>query len=116
MKQFSQSEENKQVKVWEKPIAAKQIDEWIKDIQGELSDATALVIYLQHGPKPYAAKIAVQIGYGVNSQYVELARFIKVKDAITSFASYALTVNADVNLCDAEGNVFESILTKNQQD
>lgn len=113
MKQISQTAENNQVKVWNEPIAAKQIDEWVKDVQANIPDTTtALVVYLQHGPKPYAAKIAVQIGCGMDSQNFELARFMKVKDAISTFASYALTVGADVNLRDSEGNIFKSILQK----
>ncbi len=113
MAKFNSADDNNQVKVWDEAIDSKVIDEWVKSIQGKVTDSTALVIYLQHGPKPYAAKIAVQVGDGLDSKNVELARFTKARDAITTFASYAILNGAvDVNLCDKDGNIFTSFLKK----
>lgn len=109
MAQFYSTEDN-EVKVWDKPISAEEIDEVVNTILNETAETTSLVIYLQHGPKPYAAKIAVQVGEGVNSQNIELARFSKAKDAITTFANYAVKCGTSLDLTDADGTTFKSIL------
>ena len=113
MAKFNSADDNNEVKVWNESISSEVIDEWVKSIQDKVEGSPALVIYLQHGPKPYAAKIAVQIGEGLNSKNVELARFTKARDAITTFATYAVMNGVvDVNLRDKDGNIFTSFLKK----